>query len=205
MAEKIVLLVEGKDDENVIRNIFRHHKIAQPLHIKEKQGVDNLLETLDVELLDSDLERLGIIVDADVDSANQWTRIANILKKSGYNNMPDLPDSTGTIVIQSGLPLIGIWLMPDNSLPGMLENFVSFLIPQSDNLWGRAKQVVEEIPETQRQFQPQHTIKAQIHTWLAWQKEPGKPLGLAITFRYLDADALHAKKFIDWINKLLTA
>lgn len=205
MVQKIVLLVEGKDDEHVIKNIFLHHKIPQSLNIKDKKGIDNLLETLDVELLDSDLQRLAIIVDADIDLTNQWVRIINILKKSGYNSVPDQPDTSGTVITQPEKPVIGVWLMPDNSLPGMLENFVSFLIPQGDNLWDRAKQVVEEIPEANRRFQPQHKIKAQIHTWLAWQKEPGKPLGLAVTFRYLDADAQHAKDFINWINKFLMA
>lgn len=205
MVEKIVLLVEGKDDEHVIKNLFRHHNVTQPVHIKEKQGIDNLLETLGVEIDGSDLERLGIIVDADTNISSRWTQITNILKNAGYTDVPKLPDRSGTVVKEIGRPVIGIWLMPDNSLPGMLENFISFLIPQSDNLWGRAKQVVEEIPDAERRFPVQHAIKAQIHTWLAWQKKPGKPLGLAITSHYLDAEASHAKKFIDWINKLLTA
>src|SRR5436190_24268592 len=35
--------------------------------------------------------------------------------------------------------------------------------------------------------------KALIHTWLAWQEKPGRPLGLAITARYFDATASYAQ------------
>ena len=45
-------------------------------------------------------------------------------------------------------------------------------------------------------------MKAQLHTWLAWQEQPGTPLGLAITNRYLDANAPHAQKLMDWIRQL---
>ncbi len=40
------------------------------------------------------------------------------------------------------------------------------------------------------------------HLQLAWQKEPGKPMGLAITARYLDANAPYAQELLDWIRKL---
>lgn len=51
-------------------------------------------------------------------------------------------------------------------------------------------------------FPPAHKIKARLHTWLAWQEEPGKPMGLSITARYLDADALHAQQLIKWLRQL---
>jgi AAA15 family ATPase/GTPase len=41
--------------------------------------------------------------------------------------------------------------------------------------------------------------KGRIYTYLAWQKEPGKPLGQAITARYLDAAQPKAKEFADWL------
>ncbi len=51
-------------------------------------------------------------------------------------------------------------------------------------------------------FRPTYRIKAKIHTWLAWQKEPGKPLGQAITATYFNANAPHAQELIDWIRRL---
>ena len=51
-------------------------------------------------------------------------------------------------------------------------------------------------------FKEAHVAKARIHTWLAWQEEPGKPLGQAITKKFFDSSAPQAQQFIDWIRNL---
>jgi hypothetical protein len=202
MADRAVLLVEGKDDEHVFYALFNHNGIPRTIRIKDKQGIDNLLETLEVELLGSELKQLGIVVDADTNLSARWQSLTAILRNSGYAKIPALPDPDGTIIVEDDRPVVGIWIMPDNSVPGMLENFVKFLVPQNDLLWDRVVLCINSIPETERLFRSQHLIKAQIHTWLAWQEEPGTPLGSSITKRYLDADTLHAQKLIEWIRKL---
>jgi hypothetical protein len=110
------------------------------------------------------------------------------------------PDQNGTIIEQEGFSTIGIWLMPDNKLPGILEDFISFLVPDDDTLWKRAKKCLEHISPDERRFSSES--KALVHTWLAWQEEPGTPLGQAIRARYLDAKAPYAKKLVDWLNRL---
>jgi hypothetical protein len=92
--------------------------------------------------------------------------------------------------------------MPDNQLPGMIEHFVEFLVPDGDPLWVQAAQCVAAIPATERRFAENHTIKAHVHTYLAWQSDPGTPLGLAITKRYLDANLPHAHRLIAWLRRL---
>lgn len=47
-------------------------------------------------------------------------------------------------------------------------------------------------------------VEAQLHTWLAWQEQPGTPLGLAITNRYFDANAPHAQQLIAWVRRLFS-
>ncbi len=44
--------------------------------------------------------------------------------------------------------------------------------------------------------------KAKIHTYLAWQEEPGKPMGQAITAKVLHAESETAKVFVEWIKRL---
>ena len=102
------------------------------------------------------------------------------------------------------MPAVGIWLMPDNKISGMLEDFASLLRPSEDVLWPVAVGVVQQVKsiETNLRFQDVYESKARIHTWLAWQKEPGKPVGQAITKGYLKADAALAQQFIDWVRKL---
>jgi hypothetical protein len=202
VADKLVLLVEGKDDEHVFYALLNYHGIPRIYCIKNKQGISNLLSTLDVELLASELEKLGIIVDADVDIATRWQSLKDILRNSGYTQIPNLPQADGTIITEEGHPVVGIWIMPDNSVPGMLEHFVQFLVPPGDTLWDKAIRCIDGIPNSDRFFPTQHLIKAQLHTWLAWQEEPGSPIGLAIVRRYLDANAIHGQRLVAWIRKL---
>ncbi|MEI6987660.1 MAG: DUF3226 domain-containing protein, partial [Rhodospirillaceae bacterium] len=127
-------------------------------------------------------------------------KISYILTNAGYN-VPKDPEATGTIIQCEGKPRIGIWLMPDNQASGMIEDFVKFLVPEADALIAQACQCVADIKPPDWRFEP-HLSKAEIHTWLAWQKSPGTPLGSAINQKYLDADCQHAKTLITWLSDL---
>lgn len=221
-----LVVTEGKDDVYVFHHLLAHHGIPEGIiDFKPYEGITILLEVLPEQLRASGLRRLGVVVDADADLTARWDSLKHILTKAGYPNVPDAPLPGGTIINQEGfaklvteagdqiitetgapiiqerLPKVGIWIMPDNKLPGMLEDFVGFLVPSGDPLWQQAQDCLAEIPANQRRFK-KHLAKAHIHTWLAWQEEPGTPLGSAITKRYLDAEAAHAKLLMSWINKL---
>jgi len=205
MAGKNLLLVEGKDDEHVFYHLLEYHQIPECFRVVNKEGIDHLLETLPTELKRSNLERLGIVVDANTDIKARWAALRNILLRSGDADVPAVPDPTGTVVAlnqQYRTLTVGVWLMPDNQIPGMLENFIAFLVPPGDPLWSCAGDCLEQIPEQHRRFPVTHQPKAHIHTWLAWQEEPGMPMGLAITKRYLDAEASHVQQLMDWIRRL---
>lgn len=178
MSDRNVLLVEGKDDRHVLHHLFLHHDIPESsFAIEENEGVERLLESFPVQLKRSDLERLGVVLDANSDIAARWESLRNIAIKSGYRNMPTLPDSSGTIIKQQNKPVVGFWLMPENTVPGMLEDFVQFLVPPDDVLWSLANDCLQSIPKQEQRFLESHRIKAHIHTWLAWQKDPGTPMG----------------------------
>jgi Protein of unknown function (DUF3226) len=130
--------------------------------------------------------------------------LRDILIDAGYANVPNYPERSGTIVgeEQSEKPTIGLWLMPDNQVPGKLENFIRFLLPEGDTLWDRAFDAVSNLPEEERKFKKKDEIKAQVHTWLAWQEEPGKPIGLAISMKFLKANAPQAADILSWLHRL---
>ncbi|MEI7844611.1 MAG: DUF3226 domain-containing protein [Chloroflexota bacterium] len=199
------LLVEGKDDLYVVANLCGQNGIAMPetFFINDKDGIENLLSTLSVELNASELQALGILVDADTDIQARWQSIRDILIREGLS-VPAQPTPNGTILYTEDKPKVGIWLMPDNQphdgLPGLLEQFVAELIPGDDTLWPYAQNCVGNIPE--QRFSEVARAKANIHTWLAWQEEPGKPMGTAITARYLDPDSARAQDFISWLRAL---
>ncbi len=216
MAGANLLFVERSDDNNVIYHLLKHYRIpvserdrhGEPDKIKleDEKGVENILNSLPVRLKPQDddaaVARLGIVIDADDDLAARWQSVKAILRNAGYTNVPDVPMPEGTVIVEEGRIIFGIWLMPDNQLPGELEHFAQFLVKADDKLWVRANQCILDIPETDRLFTASDTIKAHVHTWLAWQSEPGKPMGQAITKKYFDANAPHAVQLIAWIRRL---
>lgn len=196
------LLVEGPDDAQVFFHLLRYYRLDNHITIQQKEGIDNLVASLNVELLRRAETRLGIVVDADTDIVARWQSLRHKLLETGYTSVPLHPDPSGTILRQHGRPVVGIWLMPDNSIPGMLEDFMRLLIPVNDILWPIAEDTVRQVVSKDRRFPPTQETKAHIHTWLAWQEEPGKPMGQAITKRYLDAASPHAQQLIKWLRGL---
>ena len=194
---------------------------------KLKKGFNNLLATLDVELDRSGLSRLGVVIDADTDSHARWQSLCSILSKAGYTSLPLEPLIEGTIVEQVGRPTVGIWIMPNNQNAGAIEDFVSSLIPLNDVFWPLAQDAIKRVVEVVendlnfrnllasdthcRKVYGRHInninrstwrSKACLRTWLAWQEEPGEPMGSAIKSRYVDANIHHAQRLIKWICKL---
>lgn len=201
MAEKKVLLVEGKDDEHVVKNICGRFELGKINSIAQTEGIENLLTILPVKLLESDISVLGMVIDADTDLQARWNSITLKLTEAGYLNVKEQPDENGTILMppsDSLLPKVGIWIMPNNKLSGMLEDFLQFLIPEKDVIYRHAKESIAALPE--KRFSDAHASKVLMHTWLAWQQEPGKPYGQAITARYLDTDLPLGLTFASWLR-----
>lgn len=203
---KKTLLVEGKDDQHVIyaiRDIYEIPKNA--FTIEELGGIENVLKKTDSTLIDGSIDIcLGIVIDADEDLNARWQSVSSILERAGYKNLPASPDKNGTIFTQEYLPTFGVWIMPDNQIEkGYLETFLTHLVPENDKCWEHAKNSVtalEEKPFVKEKVD--HTTKAEIHTFLAWQEEPGKPFGQSITAKYLQADNPQCAKFVDWLKRL---
>jgi len=97
---------------------------------------------------------------------------------------------------------IGIWIMPNNDIDGMLEDFISFLIPKEDKLLPIASQTLDNIErENLNKYIPAHKSKALIHSWLSWQEDPSTPMGQAITKKFLTTDTDICSKLISWISE----
>ena len=199
------LLVEGNDDFHALCQLFGSRKLPEnQFGIKEKNGYPRLLDTLDTEIDAPGLESLGIVVDADENLQSRWQSLRNRIFECGYSSIPEEPNPHGTVIPDPNRPMLGIWIMPDNRLPGILENFIAFLVPNRETniLWQHAAQCVASIPEGHKAFPEVRAPKALLHTWLAWQVEPGKPLGQAIAARYLDPQSETADCFVQWVKRL---
>ncbi len=206
MARRI-LLVEGVDDEHVMKHICGNHGIPHLDEIKEHGGAPNLLESVPVRIKASEEgDIVGIVIDADTNLRTRWQSIRDRITTMGYENAPEAPVPGGTNVDPPDgtlLPRLGIWVMPDNRTDGILEDFLRFLVPQPSVLLDHAENSVADIPEGERRFRPREDEpKAVIHTWLAWQREPGRPFGTAITERFLDSNVAEARVIASWLRRL---
>lgn len=128
-----------------------------------------------------------------------------MLKSSNKYNVPDELPPTGLLLhpTDDDEPIIGVWIMPDNQLNGMLEDFVAILSDPSDTILAEVDQTLLTIEgKSISRYKSIHKAKARIHTFLAWQEDPGTPMGLAITKKYLKPDSTNCLPFVNWLQEL---
>lgn len=206
MAARRILLVEGIDDEYVLKHLCGNRGVPRLDAVKSHGGVDQLLDSFPVRLKASeDGDIVGVVIDADTDMTSRWQSLRDRLTRVGYEGAPDSPAPDGTILDPPAgtlLPRVGIWIMPDNQSNGILEDFLRFVVPEESRLFEHVRSSVAAIPEGERRFSQLTEPKAIIHTWLAWQEEPGRPLGTAITARYLDPEVAQVDGLVSWLKRL---
>ena len=193
-----VLLVEGQDDKHVVLHLWERHQATLPFSIENKGGIDPLLESIAPEIKAPGRRAVGILVDANDDIEARWEAIQNRLQRAGIESPPS-PSPDGTIIQVN--PRIGVWLMPDNSSVGELEDFVVQMIPEGDQVWPLSRRYIEEIPQEERKFSDGKILRAQLYAWLAAREDPRR-MGLAIRARDLKVDGALSQRFIAWLNNL---
>ena len=189
-----------------MKHICGNRDVPHLDEVRPHQNVERLLDAVPVRLKASEEgDVVGIVLDADTEIKTRWSSIRNTLIGIGYYSVPDQPQADGTILDSPAgtlLPRAGVWLMPDNQANGILEDFLAFLVPQPSDLFDHVQESVATIPPADRLFREVSEPKAIIHTWLAWQKEPGMPLGAAISARFLDANVSQVDVLVAWLMRL---
>jgi hypothetical protein len=182
----------------MVRHGFNWDAEAAP-YIDETGGVGELLESAPVTAKGR-YERVGIVLDADVDIEARWSSLRNGLAPVGVV-LPATPVLQGTIV-QGIRPTsrVGVWLMPDNSAGGRLEEFLQRLVPVDDRCWDFARRATHEA--LTQGCNSTDEQKSAIHAWLAWQDPPGLPFGTALRARIFAHDAAEAIGFVAWFRRL---
>lgn len=205
------LLVEGREEQRVIPELIEKNGIAWGdskdswiVKIDEFDGVEKLLKpgVIEAELKSSGLSHLGILVDADEVLENRWTAIRDRCSKA-FPNLPKTFPDTGIIVENDVGLRLGVWIMPDNKTAGMLETFLGFLVPNTqDQLFVAAQESARNARELGAPYIDSHASKANIYTWLAWQDPPGRQLHQAVLQEILSPRSPHAQPFVSWFRQL---
>lgn len=196
-----VLIVEGSTDLQFVKHLAAHYDIPDQLFtIKAGNSDSGALEAFSLTVKARSHSAIGLVIDADTNAAKAFGRAIGNLTNLGYKGLPKRPPSDGWIKRQAGLPALGIWVMPNNKDSGKLEDLAGYMIGVQDALWPHALEILRALPDTR--FKKADEIKARLHSWLAWQKEPGLTIGAAVWLKYLNPNCQEAKVFANWLQQL---
>lgn len=200
-----LVVVEGSDDFYALGHLCDIHKIMPHFRLEEAGGYTTLRDSIDTYLLESQLKRIGFIVDADERIEDRWTSLRDVLHSDlcGYSTVPLKPIKGGVVIAEEKRPVVGLWVMPNNQDSGALEEFLRTLVPDTDPLWSYAEECVANLPVLPDSATNNWKSKARLHTWLAWRKDaPGIPIGQAMKGRDFDPFSEPAQELIAWLRRL---
>ena len=205
------LLVEGDEDKRIIPQLIEANGIPWGdnretwiVDIDQCDGFENMVKEglIETELKASGLKALGIIADANENSKQRWSSLRNRCLGS-FPELPDEVPAAGLIQESEGGMKLVVWLLPDNRSHGMMETFLTYLVPNDDDsLLDHAERARDKARSLGASYKDVHADKAKIHTWLAWQDPPGRPLHNAVMERLLDPCSPHAAAFVKWFRSL---
>ena len=206
MANKNTLMVEGKDDLHVVIHICRLRGMSGICDVEDLGNDAKLLESIPIRLRFADEgDVIGVVIDADDDQRARWDAVRGRLAEAGFANLPAQLQPAGTIIDAPDTLLLrraGVWVMPDNRGPGKLENLLLSMIPEDDELLEHVTSCVKAIANPR--FRQVDAEKAVIHTWLAWQEQPGRPYGTSIASGFLNHNVPEVDSFVAWLRGLFT-
>lgn len=99
MAARRILLVEGSDDEHVLKHLCGQRGVHVLDEIVPLGGAERLLESFPVRVKASESgDAIGVIVDADTSANARWCSLRSRLVDAGYPAAPINPGPAGTII-----------------------------------------------------------------------------------------------------------
>lgn len=203
-----VLLVEGAGDEGVIKEILDAWDVPCPC-IKACGSDAQVFQALKMYLSNpGQYKTIAVIVDADTHPEGRLQRFTQVLNASKRYRLDEKTPLNAEGLITDGLVVdaarVGLWVMPDNQGHGMLEDFLATMADAlHPELLEESEHAISEVESRGIQlYTPRHRPKAKIHTYLAWQKDPGSTLPQAIQKHYLDVNSDNARPFVSWIKRL---
>ncbi len=155
------------------------HLNLNDIQVEKTGGKDGLPLYLKELRLRPGFERvvsLGVTRDADDDCGDAFNKICGALNASGFG----FPGAPGQF--HAGLIQVGVFIMPDNQRPGMLEDLcldgvaTDLALPCVDEFFRCVDKATGR--------KPGNLAKARIQAWLASYPEPDPRLGLAAKKKY---------------------
>jgi 5S rRNA maturation endonuclease (ribonuclease M5) len=197
------LLVEGEDDLRALAWLLEQAGIPwnpPPVSIRPYDGIEDLLKpsTIEVQFKESGTQAVGVLVDAD----RAPERIRRLLEKR-FPGLPETLPPEGLVHVEAGEPRVGVWIMPDNVAPGMLESMLLRIRHgASDDLKSHVRSSMQQACSLGAPLRPAHHDKGELHTWLAWQEPPGLQIHMAVKAKLLRPGDEVVAPFVQWFRRL---
>lgn len=207
MGSERLLFVEGRNDKEVIYRIENRYNLAGICEVKEMGSDVDAYEAFSLYINEqaSKADKVGLVIDADQDFNNRWKSIRLALTSTNNYTVPSVFPPEG-LVLDSNVPnkpKIGVWIMPNNGSLGMLEDFLREMVPDDDDLIPEVTKALDNLEASgKKRYKDIHRSKAWMHTYLAWQDEPGNTLAVAVASFQLNSSAAIVKSFAGWMTRL---
>lgn len=191
------LLIGEGDEEVFFFGALLDHLNIDDIQVEKIGGKDYLslyLKELPRRPGFERLVALGVTRDADDDCANAFAKICGALNANGFG----FPSAPGQV--QSGLLRVGVFVMPDNQRPGMLEDLcldsfaADLALPCVDEFFRCVDKATGRKPHI--------LAKARVQTWLASHPDTENRLGLAAYRRYWPWNSAAFQPLIDFLRAL---
>lgn len=202
------LRVEGDDDKHVIIHLLQRFGMdmsegVRPFDIKKSDSISKLIEVVPEAIVAATTRHVGFVLDIDAFVKDRWAGVRRCLEETGLKPPRECPAEGYVAKHPEGPFNVGVWLMPDCTTDGgKLEGLLQSLIPLDDALLPLARESTAEAIKRGATFPKCDRIKAEIHCWLAWQKDPGRPFGTAIKAKFFGQDSPLALAFLRWLGRL---
>ncbi len=200
VGNEYLLVVEGQDDKHVIKQIRDRCLQNLEFDIKDCEGYPNILKQISVQTKVAGRKSVGFVMDSNSCPKQRWKDIREKLIDADFEP-PENLDQSGIIINSDSGPTVGVWLMPNNSASGELEDFVIEMIKDDDPVWPLAQSYIDSIPEDDKKFLPTKSNKAKFYAWLATRKKPNR-MGATIGAGDLTTQTQLNSSFMAWLSKL---
>ena len=198
------LYIEGTDDKHAIGQLLirREHAPEDLPAFEDSGGKQGVLRAIRVAVRAGTGKSLFLVLDANDDPRSTWESVASRLRAVGVEAPDGIPAGGFAGESKTYSARVGVWLGPDNRRTGAEDDFLQDLIDEHDPLLRHAEDSASKAKQLGARYSDGDTGKAVLHTWLAWQEEPGRPYGLAIKARYFGTESVAAQEFVAWFERV---
>lgn len=216
-----LLIVEGEEDKKFFEAVFRVMGHPEEIEIRfHPSGKSNAIQVFGARLdlvTQATKARIGLAIDADDPRLNASDGFANTHKAVNQQlqqrHFNALAIGTGTSGFLSkgnryADVLTGLWVMPNNSANGYLEDFANSTVAASErDRQSYALKVTESVMRDTHggpsfEIKEHHLAKAVVGTWFAWSDPPRMNLGTAVSRGLVNIRDPKFQPLIAWLNLL---